>query len=355
MIDESLFANLRRNPFNGGTDVSSVFEQADSIPSVPTSAIEDIGFTPEQVGFIRAGVYNAGFRTPPPDGDGVELDDLTNKLPGWSYSKTGGDVSAAWVLDDSGGNVTFTAADTTLGDAATVEQVIPVERLGNQGDVQVVRIRKTETSDTGFLMVLNAAYLDADGVVTGTADEITDASSGETVLVEVVPNGEVGIPTDATLLRIRISGKVGAATAADDEVVLHEVSIVQRMSPAGLIGYCEVAANDTAFPNDGLVDDRDLATTQVVVITAIDSASRNIHGILSDGAIEGRILWIYNNDSDGNVVVLKNESGTAASSAYRIKTPNGADLTIRKYGGVQLMYFGLPNGTQRRWRVMSQV
>lgn len=349
---DQAFAQLKRSPF-GEMDANDVFEQASNMPTVPTSGIEDIGFTPEQVGFIRSGVYNAGFRTPPPDPDS-ELDDLANKLPGWSYSKVG-TVTADWVDDTSGGNVTFTAGGTTLNDLATIEQVIPVERLGNQGDVQVVRIRVTETSTTGFLTVLNAAYLDADGIVTGTAAEMVNAESGTTYSVEVVPNGEAGIPTTATLLRIRISAKVGAATVATDTVALREVSIVQRMSPAGLIGYCEVVANDDAFPNDGLVDNRDLATTQVVVVTAIDSASRNIHGILSTGAIEGRVLWIYNNDADGHTLVLKNESASAASSAYRIKTPNEADLTIRKFGGVQLMYFGLPNTTQRRWRVMSQV
>jgi hypothetical protein len=347
---EEQFSKLKRSPF-GGVDANDVFEQHGNMPSVPTSAVEDIGFTPEQVGFIRAGVYNAGFRTPPPEGDGVELDDLTNKLPGWSYSKVGDSIDASWEDDSSGGNITFTAVDDTLSDEVTIEQVIPVERLGNQGDVQIVRVRKTETSDVGFTIRVNAAYLDADGVVTGTEAEILSADSGSTVTHEVTPNGEAGIPTDALSLRIQVSAVVAAAEVPGDIIVVHEVSIVSRMQLAGGIGYYEIADNETTFPDDGLTTGV-LADTQLVYITAIGAATRDIFGITMANMTDGRILWLYNDDS-ANSFILKHESGSAASASNRIRCPNGGDMTIRPFGTVQLMYFGLPNGTTRRWHVMS--
>lgn len=352
MVDESQFSNLRRDAFTD--DVSDVFEGQASMATVPTSAIEDLGFTPEQVGFVRAGLYNAGFRTPPVEGDGVTLDDTSNKLPGWSYAESGGNVTGTWKSDSSGGNVTFTATGTTLGHYASVEQVVPVERLGNQGDVLVVRTRKTETSTTGFLAILSAAYLDSSGTVTGSSVSRTDSSSGSTVTFAIVPNGEVGIPTDAVSLRITVKGQVGGATVSGDKVAVNEVSIVNRMMLGGGIEFAEVVGNQTAFPNDGLVSGAEVASTQLVAISSIDAASRNIYGIVSTGVADGRILWLYNYDGS-NSVVLVDESGSASSSAYRIKTPNLANLTIRPRGAVQLCYFGLPNGTERRWRVMSQV
>lgn len=351
VAESDAFGMLKRSPF-GDVDANDVFEQQSNMGTVPTSSIEDIGFTPEQVGFIRAGIYNAGFRTPPPEGDGVELDDLTNKLPGWSYSKVG-TVTADWVDDTSGGNVTFTAGGTTLNDAATIEQVIPVERLGNQGDVQVVRLRKTETSTTGFPAILDAVYLDKDGNTTGTAGSIQSADSGATVTLEVTPNGDAGIPTTATFLRIRVSAKVGSSTVATDEVAIHEVSIVERMQVAGGTGFYEVVGNETTFPDDGLTTGV-FADKQVIAITAIDAASRNVHGITRTGVGDGRILFIHNMDAS-NSLVLVHESGSAAASAERIVCPNGSNLTIRPFGTAMLMYFGLPSGSTRRWRVMSQV
>ena len=55
------------------------------------SATEDLGVTPEIVSFIRHGLLNGDFRTPPPDTTS-DIDDVTNKLPGWSFVQSVGDT-----------------------------------------------------------------------------------------------------------------------------------------------------------------------------------------------------------------------------------------------------------------------
>lgn len=343
---DQAFAQLKRSPF-GEVGANDVFEQAANMPTLPTSGIEDIGFTPEQLALLRNGIYNGDFRTPPPEGDGVELDDLTNKLPGWSYVKTGTAVTAKWVDDSAGGNVTFTvAAGAATTDSAYIEQIIPVTGIGKRRVAKLVSATATVTeiaeSDTSIV----AQYLDADGATTGTAStRFTTSESGATDCWTVCPNGEAGIPTDGYYLRIRIN--VADIGAGGDTVVIKDVFVEDRLNIPGNIEIYPLTGNSNAFTAGSTMHE-----TQLVVL--LPDGAYEIRGINSTGSPDGRLLWLYNLDAT-NSVTLVHESTSATSASYRIQGPNNADVTIRPRGGVMLVFFGHADGTNLRWHVLSQV
>lgn len=343
---DQAFAQLKRSPF-GGVDANDVFAQASNMPTLPTSGIEDIGFTPEQLAMLRNGLYNGDFRTPPPEGDGVELDDLTNKLPGWSYVKTGTAVTAAWVDDAAGGNVTFTvAAGAAATDSAYIEQIVPVTGIGVRRIAKLVSATATvdgiAESDTSIV----SQYLDVDGATTGTATaRSTISESGAVDCWSASPNGEAGVPTDGYYLRVRINcDDIGSN---GDTVVIKDVFVEDRPIAVGNIEIYPMTSNFGSFTAGSTMHD-----TQLVAL--LPDAAYTIHGINSTGTPDGRILWLYNFDST-NSVTLSHESGTAGAAGYRIQGPNNADVVIRPRGGVMLVYFGDTAGTSRRWRVLSQV
>lgn len=349
MIDDfgndAAFSMLKRSPF-GDVDANDVFDQRSSISTTPTSAIEDLGFTPEQLAFIRNGIYNGDFRTPPPEGAGVELDDNTNKLPGWSYVKTGTAVTATWENDGDGGNVTFAvAAGAATTDSAYLEQIIPVSAIGLRRIVKLVTATATTAgiaeSDTSII----AQYLDEDGATTGSSDQKwTISESGDIDMWTACPNGEAGVPTDGYYLRVRIQCEDIGSTA--DTVVIKDVVIEERLSPAGDIAIYPLTGNSNSFSAGGL-----MKGAQIVSIAP--DANHEIRGINATGVPLGRILWLHNEDTT-NTITLIHDSGSASSASYRIVCPNNSDLTIRPRGTVMLCYFAGSGGVSR-WRVMSQV
>lgn len=340
MIDESLFANLRRNPFNGGTDVSSVFEQADSIPSVPTSAIEDIGFTPEQSAFVRNGLYNGDFRTPPPDTT-AELDDLTNKLPGWSYVKSGTAVTAKWV---SAGSIRFTvAAGAGTSDYAMLEQVVPISAVG-RSVVKHIFAAQFDVETFDDLPIVEAQYLDGDGATTGNAATWDVHGWTQDRVHTVSPNGEAGVTSTAETIRVRVGVMDDFTDAATYD--LQSAFLETPWVLPGGITIDDLSGNERPLSRDYL------SQSQVYAVRTLNGSDRTIEGIDADDMRDGRILWICNMDGSNNLILSHADSDVDA--ADRILCPNNSNLTIRPRGGVMLMYFG-DEGSTRRWHVMTQV
>lgn len=339
---DQAFAQLKRSPF-GEVGANDVFEQSSNMPTVPTSGIEDIGFTPEQLAFIRNGLYNGDFRTPPPEGDGVELDDLTNKLPGWSYVKTGTLVTAAW--DDTGSVVFSVAAGGVGTNEAYIEQVVPITAIGRNRVCHIVTVCYDMVDSPDHVLSVEAEYLDADGVATGTSDSELFLETAITPMTQtVVPNGETGAPSDAYFLRVRITvEEVGTSTQT---LTIKHVFVEDRLLIPGEVTYETVTAAQTnwgPFPRN-----------QIVVTDDLGGADRTIRGINATGQRDGRVLWVYNMDGSNNLILSHND-GAVATNSRRIYCPNAADLTIRPNGGVMLCWFGGVDGAVKRWRVLSQV
>jgi len=348
-MDDPGIQSLRRSPFSGVGDISSVFSQLDSIASVPMSATEDIGIAPEILSLIRNGLYNADFRTPPPDPT-LELDDITNKLPGWSYVKTGTSVTVKWVDDTAGGNVTFSvAAGVATGNQAYIEQIIPISQIGS---LRLVKVTTAKLSDGAGLNErwCETQFLDADGVATGASHTEYSTTTVYDGRIVSTANGETGAPVDAFGLRVRV-GVTDNRTTADTFVFQH-VFVEDRIGPTGGVAEAQFTASGDIDLSDTAVINPTFP--QMLFIHDLNGANRTVRGIISTGMPNGRIFWLYNGDSTYNLV-LSHEDLAAGAASYRIRCPNSANLTIRPFGGVQLVYFGKSDDTVRRWRVMSEV
>lgn len=342
---DQAFAKLKRSPF-GEVSANDVFDQRSNMETVPTSGIEDIGFTPEQLAFIRNGLYNGDFRTPPPEPDS-ELDDLTNKLPGWTYVKTGTAVTAKWQdTGGDGGNITFTvAAGAATTDSAYIEQIVPVSAIGTRRIAKLVTATATADAIAEVDISIIAQYLTEAGATTGAAATRSSISeSGSIDTWTACPNGSSGVPADAYYLRVRIN--VDDIGSSGDTVVVKDVFLDERMVMPGTIGYYPLTGSANALAAGGILP-------EATLLSLLPDGAYEVRGIDSTGVPEGRVLWLYNEDTT-NSITLKHLSGSA-NAADRIAGPNNADVTIRPRGGVMLCYFGSVSGTGRRWRVLSQV
>lgn len=339
ITDAQAFSMLKRSPF-GNLDANDVFEQHSNMPTVPTSGIEDIGFTPEQAAFVRNGLYNGDFLTPPPDPDS-ELDDLDNKLPGWSYVKSGTAVTAEWT---DGGSVVFTvAAGAATGDYAMLEQIIPISAVG-RSVVKHIFAAQFDVETFDHLPIVEAQYLDADGVATGTAGTWDTHGLTQDRVQTVNANGEAGVTADATMIRVRVG--VMDDTSDGDTYTLESAYLeTPWVLPGGII-IDDLAGNESPLARDYL------SQAHVYAVRTLNGSDRTIEGIDATGMRDGRILWICNMGGSDNIIL--SHADTDVDEADRILCPNNANLSIRPRGAVMLMYFG-DEGSTRRWRVMSQV
>lgn len=335
---DKAFAQLKRSPF-GEVDANDVFGQAANMPSVPTSGIEDLGFTPEQLGLIRDGLYNADFRTPPPEGDGVELDDLTNKLPGWSYVKTGTDVTAKWITDSGGGHVRFYTAETST-DQAYIEQILPVSSTIRTSLTHAIWVDHGGSAGVPTLWG-NAIYLKSDGTTTGSAGTITLEPSASLV-EQFAPNGITGVPSDAHFLRVRIG--VTADDASDISVNGLRVVPVLR---SGVWWETISGTKNDWTPGSASI----WGAIETLHIDG-SGATRTISGLTAP-ALEGTTKLIHNGGA--NDIVLQHDAGGGSASAAnnRFYCQSGTDLTISTLGSVFIRYFGDIDGSHLRWRVVT--
>jgi hypothetical protein len=84
------------------------------------------------------------------------------------------------------------------------------------------------------------------------------------------------------------------------------------------------------------------ATTRILRLTA--TGAQSLNGIT--GGTEGRRLTILNVDTADTITLTHDATSTAANRFY---CPAGANLAVRRDGGVELVY----DGTSSRWRVIA--
>lgn len=124
---ETLFAQTARGPFTGYTPFQ-IAQEASFVDSTPASVAEDTRWPLYLQGYIFSRCYNNSFDSPPPKGDNTTLNELDNKLPGWTFVDDTTDGSGAATWRGSGttsGRVEFSVADTcSVNDEVYIEQTV---------------------------------------------------------------------------------------------------------------------------------------------------------------------------------------------------------------------------------------
>jgi len=401
-MDDPGIQSLRRSPFSGVGDISSVFSQLDSIASVPMSATEDLGVTPEVATYIQFGLANGDLRVPTPDTT-VDLADITNKFPGWSFVQSSGTaITARWVATTAGGSVVFTMVAGSAGDDSYIEQIVPMS--GASADlrgVSAVAAWATATISNSAEAYITAQYLTGDGsTTTGAATTGSVGAStlfgGNAYAVSVLPDTTGRIPTAAGYLRIRIGLRRAAAVVGATNVLTlgssylrplqSSVYVLDQSDPTANAmwslraqsGVLDIAASTGSTPillissklqmNSAVVmsgfiyasvtatkDDYSPTGWQTCSILVLaPDANRTITGFAAPtGSIEGTIRVIHNSDGAFNVTL--SHADMASSANNRILGANGANVVIRPYGSVTLMWLPESGGLNLRWRMVSQV
>lgn len=237
MDDMAEFRNrVRRGPWTGG-DLNDVFAARSAIATEPSGIAQDIGFTPAQASRVQTGLSNHNFRDAPPDTT-LNIADITNKLPDWSFVQSSGTaITAKWVADSgsgSGGIIRFDVASGAAGDFSYIEQVVSVASSRVQTWVQVLGATfRNRSASRSFVVWGEVQALKDDGTTTGTPTVFSTAWSSATYtdeqLASVTSTGY--LPTDAQDLRIRIGVKRDAALTSDTGTIdLAETRLIRGQS-----------------------------------------------------------------------------------------------------------------------------
>jgi len=400
-MDDPGIQSLRRSPFSGAGDLGSVFSQLDSIASVPMSATEDLGVIPEVATYVQLGVSNGDFRVPSPD-TASNLSDITNKLPSWSFVQSSGTaITARWVATTAGGSVVFTMAAGSAGDDSYIEQIVPMSGASAdlRGATAIAAWASASISNSAEAYT-TAQFLTGDGSTT-TGAATTGTSLASTInavgsmTVETLPDTTGRIPDAAGFLRIRIGLRRAAAIAGATNVLTlgssylrplqSSVYVLDQTDPttnstwsirasSGVLQIAGAGTSDTliipqtlkmanAVVMSGIVwasvtatrNDYSPTGWQTCSILALDpDAARTITGFAAPtDSVIGTIKVIHNVDSTFSITL--SHADAASSAGNRILGANGANVVIRPYGSVTLMWIGESDASNLRWRMVSQV
>ena len=165
---------------------------------------------------IQSGVYNGGFDTGPPEGEGSQIEEIYNEVPYWRYVQDdSGHIRAAWVTDSgssSGYGIEWRVETAVTGDMAYFEQIMPVNRSDT---VKAPQFTSGAASATTTALLSWAEYqpLDVQGNEVGTPWTIDDGddtwrTSGTT------ESAIVGLPATARFMRTRVGVKAVANSSS---------------------------------------------------------------------------------------------------------------------------------------------
>lgn len=223
---------VRRGPWVGN-DLNNVFAQASAVSTEPMSIAQDIGMPPWQSSRVQTGLENHNFRDDPPDTT-ANLNDITNKLPGWDFTQASGTaITAKWVADassGSGGVIRFDVAAGAAGDHSYIEQVVSVASSRAQTwDVWGLASFVNRSASRSFTVWGEAQALKSDGTTTGTPTAFATLWSDSTYTLEqiTIPQASSILPTDAMFIRFRVGVKrAGAATSDTGTIDLAETRLL---------------------------------------------------------------------------------------------------------------------------------
>lgn len=329
---DAAFGRFRTAPFApAAADASGVFAQLTTMPTTPVGVTEDLTFTPENADMVNYGVPNGNFSTPPPHSD-LALNDVTNKMPGWSTATVGaGSVNLTVDTGFPGGNyVTILTTGGAINDEGLVEAVIDIggdnQRFG--GDYVRVSLVSVGSNAQAFLRL---AYLNQAGTIIG-AEQTTNTASGSTAKsIAAWANGGASFPSNARYLRIRAGGVrsiVGGPAAfgsvnisgvrrvrATDAVGLADRVGPHLIGPADLFGAGIISVNPVVYLDGADGTDRDF------------SASGNIRIGSSPGTPGSLVLSVASFAAPALTLGTANAAGTATTTIRSDATILAFDAT----------------------------
>lgn len=199
-------------------------------------ALSPAGFGGVWQRFLATGFFNGDFYAPPPTLS-TQLNDSTNPLPWWAYTRVSGTACTATVVSDSSGAsgyaLRLALASGAAGDECYVQQIIPVS--GSRGQSFAYHLAATFNrvayTANNAQIYISVQHLKKDGVTTtgslitwsttlgngpaGTLDDLT--SYGATLAPP---------PADAYWARVRFGLKRNtAATTETGTVDVYEVRV----------------------------------------------------------------------------------------------------------------------------------
>ena len=158
---DQMFDQVERKPFSAFSP-NAVIAQDSDIPLMPAGVAQDIAL-PQYLQFgISGGIQNGNFEEGPEDGHESVIDNISNKLPGWSFVDNGNPITCKWY---GTGVVTFFADDGALtDDTAYLETIAPVTQIG-----RILRPSTTVTNTASVDATMVVQFLDISGGELGTA------------------------------------------------------------------------------------------------------------------------------------------------------------------------------------------
>lgn len=234
---DAAFGRFRSSPFQGGADPSGVFQSLAAMPTTPMSVATDLDFTPEIADAVNYGLSNGNFLLLPPGGLSTAINNVTNKLPGWTLVNVSGAAITVTVeangLAPGGNSPTFTFASGAAGDEVYLEATADIGGVGKGGGApSAIPGRLGHSAHVGvrsfsgaFTQTLDLAYLDTtDAYICDAAATVTSAGVNVVYLdsTDIAPS-----PTTVPrIARIRVGAKRGgAATGATGNVKITDVSL----------------------------------------------------------------------------------------------------------------------------------
>ena len=387
------WSQLRQRRWSGSNARDAVFAQLAAVSSEPSSVAQDIGFPPWQAAFIQAGLENSNFKDTPPD-ISSDINNITNKLPGWFFTQSSGTAITARVIADaasgSGYVVRFTVAAGAAGDEAYLERVVQFSSGRGRTFMALPGVHHLGSSGVSNLVrFCNAQYLRSDGsTTTGTSAESTATFSAAESDRIALPNGGME-PSDAGYLRIRFGVRRGTAansqtgtqdftetwiTTAGASVPIGEYSDPATYTPGQID---QQNGNLAIYPNFwgsstvglGLQASTTLFTvvgSQTSIQTSLDvqsistpTISSNKNDYSPSGLSTATILFLYADGAynitgldggrDGRVLVLINDSAftltlthadAASVAANRFHCPGAVNFSLSQNRGVTLVWGG---------------
>lgn len=178
---ERLFDLTSRGPFSGYRP-EEITRETPELPLIPGGVTEDQRFPLYLQGYIIGNMYNDRFISGPPDGDGSVIDNIDNKLPGWTTVEDTAECGyIEWHDDTYGkGNLEFSFNDACVnGDQVYVEQLSYIPG----GNINIMSLAGAFDADSSgmeddVVPFLQFDFVRADGtVVAGESHVFTDGEA----------------------------------------------------------------------------------------------------------------------------------------------------------------------------------
>ncbi len=298
--------------------------------------------------FITAGVYDGDFTLTPPSPDS-EIS-AANVLPNWTLTRVAGTsigvYSVADALSASGRVIRFVATAGPLNDEVYLEQIIPTN--GSRGQSYSYAAKFTflaATISTAALSVrATGQFLRNDGITTtGAAHTVDTVFSSLGALTDIVirpPSGGVPVPSDASLLRLRIGVFYSTGAAATGSIDLCEVRVISGTdeiiipdgtTPANTYATLTKAFGATVLDNQSANTKLSLGPTGILSFVggAQGSVAVSTTGVVisTSGAGGGRITL-----SGGSLIVTPGTQ-TISAATDTISGGIGSYIDITVSGG----------------------